>query len=285
MNILVTGGAGFIGSNLCRSLIANNYKVICVDNESTGKKNNINELLVNSNFSYISHDISSGVLDLSVDVIFNLACPTPPAFVKNNPELVINSSIQGTKNIIKVAEKNKSKIIHISSVRVLEDPVGANVYSDSKKESEQLISEYDNFIIIRMASVYGPGMLPNDSRVIPQFIQKALNNKSLHIWGDGSQQDTFVYIDDVISFMVNSMLIKETRLCTIGSKVPISIKNLAHKIIKLTNSLSQIEYINGYTSNRTLDFLRDVNNFHTNISLTTGLINTIKYFKTKLKVI
>lgn len=279
MNVLITGGAGFIGSHLCSALVKDKHNVICIDNETTGIKNTINNLLNNSNFLYINGDISKTVYDLNVDIIFNLACPTPPLFVKNNPELVLDSSNYGILNLIKLAKKYNSKLIHISSIKVLEDNLGTNIYTDAKRISETLVSKYDNSIIIRLASVYGPGMLLNDSRVIPQFILKALNNENLIIWGDGTQLDTFAYIDDIISFLINSINY-DNELYTIGSKDIISINDLAKIIIKLAHSHSNTEFLNNFSSTRTLNYLQSISiKYNDTINLANGLINTINHFK------
>ena len=279
MNIIITGGAGFIGSNLSVALLKH-HNVICVDNEATGNKNNILDLLKFKNFKYVNADISTyNFENIKADVVFNLACPTPPLFVKNNPELVQRASHEGTINLINFAEKNNSKIVHVSSVRVDEDPVGANVYSDSKRLSEELIKSYKNSTIIRLASVFGPKMMLSDSRVIPQFIQKALKNEDIIIWGTGEQLDTFAYIEDVVTYFINSIT-SNNGLYTIGSKEPISIKDLANKIIALTNSSSKIQHIPNYTSTRTLNYLDKIDsNFYISVDLISGLQQTVNYFK------
>jgi UDP-glucuronate decarboxylase len=281
MNILITGGSGFIGSNLCLSLLNHKHNVVCLDNETTGSRITINQLTTNTNFTYISKSIYDDLsyLNFKIDIIFNLACPTSPLFVKNNPELVIKSSNQGVLNLIQLAKLNNSKLIHISTIRVNEDLPGINIYTDSKRISEELIQKYNNFIIIRLASVFGPNMLINDSRVIPQFIQKSLKNENLTIWGNGNQLDTFAYIDNIINVLINAILYVPG-IYTFGSKNVISIKDLAYTIISLTNSSSKIKFLNNFISTRTLNYLNDIHDDYIDIiDLKSGLLNTINYFK------
>lgn len=282
MNILVTGGVGFLGSNLCHALLRLNHKVICVDNEITGNINNIKSLFNNSNFIYIKNDIANITFNSNIDIIFNLACPTSPGFVKNNPLLVEKSCNNGLLNIINLAKLYSSKLIHISSVKVNEDSPGVNVYSDSKRISEQLIQElYNDYVIIRLGSTYGPNMLKTDSRVIPQFIYNSLIGNPLTLWG-GNQLDTFMYVDDVINFFIYSLIYSNT-ITTIGSTESITIKQLANKIIKLSNSKSTINIIDNFMSTRTLNYLRCIDsNFKNTISLDNGLLITINYFKSLL---
>lgn len=283
MKALITGGAGFIGSNLCSALLNNKNLVVCIDNETTGSSDTINDLNQNENFTYINQDIlnlSEDFFDkFNFDVVFNLACPTPPAFVRDHPNLVKTASIEGAKRLIELIEKKNIKLIHVSTVRVNEDPPGINVYTDSKRYSEELVLGYNNSVIVRLASVYGPNMLKNDSRVIPQFIQKALSNQNLTMWGDGSQLDSFAYIDDVVNFLLFSVSLPY-EIYTIGSSVPISIKQLAEKIITVSESKSHIEFINPeFKSARTLNYLNDISfYFKETADLDKGLSKTIDFF-------
>jgi len=278
MKILVTGGAGFIGTNLCLQLLRKGHFIDCIDNESTGNYDNIRSCVDNSAFTYIKGSINSTTLNNEYDIIYNLACPTSPSYVKKFPAKVI-SAANGVNNLIQIAKKSKAKLIHLSSIKVLEN---CDVYSSTKKYVEQLIqSNYENSIIIRLSSVYGPNMLDSDSRVIPQFIMNSLLGNPIIIWGDGSQLDSFAYVDDIVHFLINCQ--KYTNgLYTVGCRELVSIKFLANRIIELSNSKSSIFYHADFKSTRNVDYINHIDSSYSPLwSLTEGLINTIDHFKNR----
>ena len=224
--ILVTGGAGFIGSHLCKVLIDQGHNVICLDNLFTGSKDNISELINNPNFEFINHDIIEPYFRSNIDEIFNLACPASPVHYQYNPIKTVKTCTIGVINMLGLARKNNAKILQASTSEVYGDPkihpqdenYNGNVnplgfrscYDEGKRCSETLFMDYYrehnlNIKIVRIFNTYGPNMAIDDGRVISNFICQALENKDLTIYGDGSQTRSFQYIDDLVKGMIKMM--------------------------------------------------------------------------------
>ena len=266
-NILITGGAGFIGSHLSKRLLNENNKVICVDNLFTGNMNNISDLIDNPNFQFIDHDITKPLYLEDIDQIYNLACPASPINYQKNPIKTVKTCTIGVINILGLAKKNKAKILQASTSEVYGDPeihpqkedYNGNVnpigfrscYDEGKRCSETLFMDYYRehnlkIKIVRIFNTYGSNMSIDDGRVVSNFINQALNDLDLTINGDGSQTRSFQYIDDLINGMVSMMESDDKFIgpINLGNPNETSIKDLASKIIDLTESKSKIVYKN-----------------------------------------
>lgn len=263
--VLVTGGAGFIGSNLCRRLLEEGYAVTSVDNYLTGTKINIRELSAFNLFSAVEHDITNPLF-LETDLIYNLACPGSPVSYQENAIRTVKASVLGSVNMLGLARRTGATIIQASTSEVYGDPeihpqpesylgnvnpVGPRAcYDEGKRCAETLFMSYHRqhqvrVKILRIFNTYGPGMLPGDGRVISNFITQALHNRNITIYGNGSQTRSFQYIDDLIEAM---MLVKEsddtlTGPLNIGNPEEITIVDLAKKIIDLTSSSSKLIFL------------------------------------------
>ena len=257
--ILVTGGAGFIGSNLINKLINEDNEIICVDNLFTGNKKNIYTFLDKPNFTFILHDVTFP-LYLEVDEIYHLACPASPVHYQRNPVQTTKTCVMGTINMLGLAKRTKAKILQASTSEIYGDPDNKNVptkenyrgnvnsmgpracYDESKRLGETLCYIYSNYFnvhtnIIRPFNVYGPGMRQNDYRIFPNFISNILNNKALRIYGTGNQTRTYCYISDAIEgFLRVTALGKSGEAYNIGNTKPeISVK----EIVKIFKNLAK----------------------------------------------
>ena len=260
--ILVTGGAGFIGSHLCTRLINDGHDVICLDNFFTGSKDNILHLLGNKHFELVRHDVTVPYQAI-VDEIYNLACPASPVHYQHDPIKTIRISILGAINMLDLASEVHAKILQASTSEVYGDPVihpqtesyWGNVntvgirscYDEGKRASETLFVDYfrerkTRVKIIRIFNTYGPRMLPNDGRVVTNFIGQALRGEDLTIYGSGNQTRCFQYIDDLIEGMIRMMNTKDDFIgpVNIGNPNEFTIKELAEKIIEMTNTKSKL---------------------------------------------
>lgn len=266
--ILVTGGAGFIGSHLCEALLEKGNTVICVDNFCTGNKENIKPFINNKAFHLITHDITTPFkIKGPIDQIYNLACPASPVDYQDIPIETLLVCAEGTKNMLDLAIQKKARFLHASTSEVYGNPLehpqkesyAGNVncigtrscYDEGKRFAESLIVNYAkkfhlNTRIVRVFNTYGPRMRKNDGRVIPSFIHQALQCKSLTIYGDGYQTRSFCYIQDLVESLIN-MMNKENfnGPVNIGNPEEISMKQLAEFIIQLTQSKSKIIYKSG----------------------------------------
>ena len=306
-NILVTGGAGFIGSHLCKALIDLGHNVICLDNLFTGSKDNIADLLNYPNFKFINHDIIEPYFNKNIDEIYNLACPASPIHYQYNPIKTIKTCTIGVINILGLAKSNNAKILQASTSEVYGDPLihpqneayNGNVnpigyrscYDEGKRCSETLFMDYHRehklkIKIVRIFNTYGPNMAINDGRVVSNFISQALNEKDITINGDGQQTRSFQYIDDLIKGMILMMNSDDsfTGPVNIGNPGEITIKELALKILKLTKSNSNLIFQNlpqDDPKRRMPDISLATENLNwiPNIGLDFGLNKTIKYFK------
>ncbi len=304
--ILVTGGAGFIGSHLCERLLKEGNEVICLDNYFTGSKQYITHLLDNPFFEIIRHDITSPFF-IEVDEIYNLACPASPVHYQCNPIKTIKTSVMGAINMLGLAKRIKAKVFQASTSEVYGDPkvhpqpesywgnvnpIGRrSCYDEGKRCAETLFIDYhhQNKVRIKIARIfntYGPRMHPNDGRVVSNFIMQALQNQVITINGNGKQTRSFQYIDDLVEAMLRMMATGDevTGPVNIGNPREISILELAAKIIELTGSKSQIVY-KPLPDDDPLQRQPDISqakkllNWVPKIELETGLIKTIEYFR------
>lgn len=262
--ILVSGGAGFIGSHLCTRLIEEGNEVICVDNFFTGSKKNVLHLLDNHNFELVRHDVVNPYF-AEIDEIYNLACPASPIKYQIDPIQTIKTSVMGAINMLGLAQRLKAKILQASTSEIYGDPVihpqpesyWGNVnpvgyrscYDEGKRCAETLFMDYHRqnkvrIKIIRIFNTYGPKMLPHDGRVVSNFIIQALNNQDITVYGNGNQTRSFQYIDDLIDGMIRVMNTGDdfTGPVNIGNPREFSILELAMKVIEFTGSKSKIVY-------------------------------------------
>jgi|TARA_B100001063_G_scaffold243354_1_gene273772 UDP-glucuronate decarboxylase len=308
--ILVTGGAGFIGSHLCKKLIEQGNDVICIDNYFTGTKENIAELFNNPYFEAIRHDICFP-LYVEVDEIYNLACPASPIHYQHDPVQTTKTTVHGAINMLGLAKRVNARILQASTSEVYGDPAEhpqkedywGNVnpigprscYDEGKRCAETLFFDYQrqhdlDIKVIRIFNTYGPNMHPNDGRVVSNFIVQALTNQDITVYGNGEQTRSFCYVDDLIDGMIKMMssakgIYGPTNL---GNPIEYKIIELAEMIIKLTNSKSKIINKNLPTDDpvrRKPDISKakkDIN-WEPNIDVTDGLKKTIDYFKKQIK--
>ena len=306
-NILVTGGAGFIGSHLCKSLINLGHKVICLDNLFTGSITNISEIKDNPNFEFINHDIIDPYYRDNIDEIYNLACPASPIHYQMNPIKTIKTCTLGTINILGLAKRNNAKILQASTSEVYGDPEShpqkenyfGNVnpigirscYDEGKRCAETLFMDYYRehnlkIKIIRIFNTYGPMMAIDDGRVVSNFINQAISGKNITIYGDGFQTRSFQYIDDLIKGIIKLMNSKDSFIgpVNIGNPKEISIRDLASRVLKLTGSKSKLIFQSlpqDDPKRRMPDISLAIDKLKWSpvIDLDSGLKSTIKYFK------
>lgn len=304
--ILVTGGAGFLGSHLCERLLKDGNEVICLDNYFTGSKSNINHLLSNPDFELIRHDITFPYY-IEVDEIYNLACPASPIHYQHDPIQTIKTSVIGAINMLGLAKRINAKILQSSTSEVYGDPkehpqtetywgnvnpIGVrSCYDESKRCAETLFIDYhrQNNVktkIIRIFNTYGPRMNQNDGRVVSNFIVQALKNNDITIYGTGNQTRSFQYVDDLIEGMVRMMNTDDSIIgpINIGNPNEFTILELAEKIIELTGSKSKIIFKPLPSDDPTqrqpnIDQAKKILNWKPEIQLDEGLIKTIDYFK------
>lgn len=310
--ILVTGGAGFIGSHLCEHLINENNEVICLDNFFTGSKQNISHLLQNPYFELIRHDVINPIF-LEVDEIYNLACPASPIHYQYNPIKTIKTSVMGAINMLGLAKRTKAKILQASTSEVYGDPeihpqtedywghvnpIGTrSCYDEGKRCAESLFINYNKqnqvrIKIIRIFNTYGPRMHPNDGRVVSNFIVQALQNQDITVYGNGSQTRSFQYVSDLIEGMMRMMKTDDYIIgpINIGNPGEFTILELAEKILQLTSSKSKIVYKPLPEDDPTqrqpnISKAKSIlNNWEPKVPLEEGLKLTIDYFKKELNL-
>lgn len=308
--ILVSGGAGFIGSHLCTRLVKEGHEVICLDNFFTGSKSNVLHLLGNCNFEIVRHDVSLPY-SAEVDEIYNLACPASPIQYQIDPIQTVKTSVMGAINMLGLAHRVKAKILQASTSEVYGDPyvhpqpesywgnvnpVGfRSCYDEGKRCAETLFMDYhrQNKVkvkIIRIFNTYGPQMLPNDGRVVSNFIVQALKNEDITIYGSGTQTRSFQYVDDLIEGMIRMMATGDdfTGPVNIGNPNEFSILELAKKVIKMTGSASKIifqplPHDDPKQRQPDITLAKDKLNWQPNVELNEGLQHTIEYFKQVIK--
>jgi UDP-glucuronate decarboxylase len=309
--VLVTGGAGFIGSHLCERLLQEGHEVICVDNFYTGTKDNIKHLINNPYFEIIRHDITFP-LYVEVDEIYHLACPASPVHYQKDPVFTIKTAVHGTINMLGLAKRTGAKILLASTSEVYGDPevhpqpeeyrgnvnpIGPRAcYDEGKRCAETLFFDYHRhhkvkIKIARIFNTYGPRMQINDGRVISNFIVQALKGEDITVYGDGSQTRSFCYIDDMIEGLIRLMNTPDevTGPINLGNPKETSILELAQKIIQLTGSNSKIVFKplpQDDPRRRCPDITKAklILNWEPKVSLEEGLKTTIEYFKLKLGI-
>jgi UDP-glucuronate decarboxylase len=311
-NVLVTGGAGFIGYHLCNRLLSEGNYVLCMDNLYTGSKDNIAMFIENKNFQFIKADVSNdeGLCFIKdVDEIYNLACPASPIHYQRNPTDTLKASILGAFNIVKFAKRENAKVLQASTSEIYGDPIehpqkesyfgnvntvgSRSCYDEGKRCAETVFRDYNKQLgidtrIVRIFNTYGERMHPNDGRVVSNFIMQALNNKNITVYGDGLQTRSFQYVSDLIEGMVRIMngTFSEYPLFNIGNPEEITIYDLAKKIITLTGSSSIIVHKelpkdDPFKRKPDISRAKKILDWSPKVSLTEGLIKTINYFKSK----
>ncbi|MGB9746443.1 MAG: UDP-glucuronic acid decarboxylase family protein [Bacteroidales bacterium] len=304
--ILVTGGAGFIGSHLCERLLREGNEVICLDNFFTGTRRNIVHLLANPDFELVRHDIITPYY-AEVDEIYNLACPASPIHYQFNPIKTVKTSVMGAINMLGLAKRVKAKVLQASTSEVYGDPlehpqketywghvnpIGRRAcYDEGKRCAETLFMNYHiqnnvRIKIIRIFNTYGPRMHPNDGRVVSNFIVQALQGKDLTIYGDGSQTRSFQYVDDLLEAMIRMMDTPDTVTgpVNIGNPSEFTILELAEKVIRITGSRSRITYLplpedDPVQRQPDISQAKKLLHWEPGISLDEGLEKTVAYFR------
>jgi UDP-glucuronate decarboxylase len=308
--ILVTGGAGFLGSHLCEKLLQEGNEVICMDNFFTGSKRNVIKLLDNPYFELFRHDITEPA-NLEVDEIYNLACPASPIHYQYDPIKTVQTSVMGAINMLGLAKRTGAKVLQASTSEVYGDPsvhpqpesywgnvnpIGIrSCYDEGKRCAETLFFDYHRqngvrIKVVRIFNTYGPNMHPNDGRVVSNFIVQALKGKDITIYGDGSQTRSFCYCDDLIRGFIAMMATGDdvTGPINIGNPGEFTIKQLAELVIELTGSKSKLVYEPLPSDDPTqrkpvIDKARDVLGWEPTIPLREGLVRTIAYFDELLR--
>ncbi len=304
--ILVTGGAGFLGSYLCERLLNEGNEVACLDNYFTGQKRNVIHLIDNPYFELIRHDVTMPFF-IEVDEIYNLACPASPIHYQYNPIKTIKTSVSGAINMLGLAKRIKAKVLQASTSEVYGDPevhpqpesywghvnpIGTRAcYDEGKRCAESLFVNYHKqnnvrIKIIRIFNTYGPKMHPHDGRVVSNFIVQALEGEDITIYGDGKQTRSFQYVDDLIDGMIKLMNTGEdfTGPVNVGNPDEFTMLELAQKVIELTGTKSKIVYQplpadDPMQRKPDITLAKKVLNWEPKINLEEGLIKTIEYFK------
>lgn len=307
-NILITGGAGFIGSHLCERLLNEGNHIICLDNFFTGSRKNIEHLLDNKDFELIRHDIVEPIL-IEADEIYNFACPASPVHYQYNAIKTIKTSVLGVTNMLGLAKRARAKILQASTSEVYGDPIvhpqkesyWGNVnpigirscYDEGKRVAETLMMDYHrqhnvDIKIVRIFNTYGPRMAENDGRVVSNFIVQALKGDDITIYGDGMQTRSFCYVDDLVNGII-SLMNKENFIgpVNIGNDGEYTIKELAEMIIELTNSNSKIVYKplpsdDPCKRRPDLTLARTELGYEPKVHVRDGLLKTIEYFANTL---
>jgi len=309
--ILVTGGAGFVGSHLCERLLNEGNEVICLDNYFTGSKRNIEHLMDHHYFELVRHDIINPYM-IEVDEIYNLACPASPVHYQYNPIKTIKTSVMGAINMLGLAKRVKAKILQASTSEVYGDPnvhpqeesywgnvnpIGLrSCYDEGKRCAETLFMDYNiqnevDIKIIRIFNTYGPRMHPNDGRVVSNFIVQALKGDAITIFGDGKQTRSFQYVDDLVEGTVRMMNSRDGFLgpVNIGNPNEFTMLELAQQVLDLTGSKSKLTFKplpQDDPMQRQPDISlakKELNGWEPKIQLKEGLTHTIEYFDNLLK--
>ncbi len=310
--ILVTGGAGFIGSHLCERLLKEGNEVICLDNYFTGSKSNILHLLKSPYFELIRHDVTHPYY-VEVDEIYNLACPASPIHYQYNPIKTIKTSVMGSINMLGLAKRIKAKILQASTSEVYGDPeihpqpesywgnvnpIGVrSCYDEGKRCAESLFLNYHrqnnvNIKVVRIFNTYGPRMHPNDGRVVSNFIVQALKNEPITIFGDGTQTRSFQYVDDLLEGMIRMMNTSDNFIgpVNLGNPHEFSMLDLANEVLSITGSKSKIVFHplpEDDPTQRQPDITlakEKLNSWEPVVQLKEGLEKTINYFENTLSI-
>ena len=305
--ILVTGGAGFLGSHLCDRLVRSGHDVVCLDNFFTSQKSNVEHLLDCRNFELIRHDVTEPIV-LEVDEIFNLACPAAPGHYQYNPIKTIKTSVLGAINMLGLAKRVHARILHASTSEVYGDPsvhpqpesyrgnvnpIGPRAcYDEGKRAAETLMFDYHrqnkvDIKVIRIFNTYGPRMHPYDGRVVSNFIRQALAGETITLYGDGSQSRSFCFVDDLIDGMLAMMNSRDgfTGPVNLGNPTEFTIRELAEVIVELSGSSSRIEQSRELPEDDPLQRKPDISlakhelDWEPSIHLRQGIEKTIEFFK------
>lgn len=308
MKILVTGGAGFLGSHLIDRLLLLGHEVICLDNFYTGNKKNITKHLLDPNFELVRHDVTFPMY-FEIEGIFNLACPASPVHYQNDPVQTLKTSVHGAINLLGLAKRTKARIFQASTSEIYGDPTIApqredywgnvnpvgirSCYDEGKRAAETLFFDYHrqhgvDVRVARIFNTYGPRMALDDGRVVSNFILQALQNKPITIYGDGNQTRSFCYVDDLIDGFIKLFFDVEIHEpVNLGNPDPISMIQLASEVIELTGSKSEIQHLalpQDDPTNREPDITkaRSILNWSPTYSRLDGLSQTINYFKNEI---
>jgi UDP-glucuronate decarboxylase len=309
MRILITGGAGFIGSHLCERLLGNGDEILCLDNFFTGRRANIAKLIDNHRFELIRHDVIEPIL-LEVDQIYNLACPASPVHYQYNPVKTVKTSVMGMINMLGLAKRVRARILQASTSEVYGDPLvhpqpeayWGNVnpiglrscYDEGKRIAETLMMDYhrQNRVDTRIARIfntYGPRMLEDDGRVVSNFIVQALGGKSLTLYGAGDQTRSFCYVDDLVDGLIRLMNTEDLHEpVNLGNPFEFTIKELANEVKRICGSNSNVEYLplpQDDPKQRKPDISRaqTLLGWNPTIQLDQGLQKTVAYFRERRK--
>ena len=309
MRILVTGGAGFIGSHLCERLLTEDHEVICLDNFFTGRRENIFHLLDDRRFELIRHDVIEPIL-LEVDQIYNLACPASPIHYQYNPVKTVKTSVMGAINMLGLAKRVHARILQASTSEVYGDPqvhpqpeeywgnvncVGIRAcYDEGKRLAETLMMDYHrqnkvNIRIARIFNTYGPRMLENDGRVVSNFIVQALHDEPLTLYGTGEQTRSFCYVDDLVEGLIRLMNVEDAHEpVNLGNPTEFTIGELARLVIELCGSKSEVKFCplpqdDPKQRKPVIARAERLLNWTPHIPLREGLQHTISYFAGRIK--
>jgi UDP-glucuronate decarboxylase len=304
--VMVTGGAGFLGSHLCERLLKDGCDVLCVDNFYSGTRDNVSHLIGNPHFELMRHDVTFPIY-VEVDEIYNLACPASPIHYQWDPVQTTKTSVHGAINMLGLAKRTKAKILQASTSEVYGDPevhpqpesywghvnpIGIrSCYDEGKRCAETLFFDYHRqhnlqIKVARIFNTYGPRMHPQDGRVVSNFIVQALSGEDITIYGDGSQTRSFCYVDDLIDAFVRLMATPDdfTGPVNLGNPIEFTILELANEVIRMTNSTSKIIFeklpLDDPKQRRPdINLAKKSLGWNPQINLSDGLINTIEYFK------
>ncbi len=308
MRILVTGGAGFIGSHLCERLLAGGHDVICLDNFFTGSKDNILHLMDSHRFELIRHDVVEPIL-VEVDQIYNLACPASPVHYQYNPVKTVKTSVMGAINMLGLAKRVRARILQASTSEVYGDPqvhpqvesywgnvnpIGIrSCYDEGKRVAETLFMDYHrqnavDIAIVRIFNTYGPRMAENDGRVVSNFVLQALRGEDITVYGEGQQTRSFCFVDDLVEGFIKMMNTKGlTGPVNLGNPVENTILEFAQKIIAITGSSSKIvnkplPADDPKQRNPNISLAREKLGWEPKVQLDAGLRRTVEYFAKRL---
>ncbi len=309
MNIVITGGSGFVGSYLCEKLINDGHKIIVIDNLLTGSRENINNLLDNENFSFIEHDVQDHIeIDDKVDYVLHFASAASPKAYTEHPVNTLKAGSVGTINTLGLAKKHSAEYLLASTSEVYGDPLISpqneeywgnvnpngerSMYDEAKRFAEAAVATYSRSYglktkIVRIFNTYGPRMQLNDGRVVTNFIVQALRNENITIYGDGTQTRSFSYVEDTVAGIISLMNSTEYDVFNIGNPNEMTVGQLAEKIIKLTNSTSEIKYLelpNDDPKQRKPDITKAKTklNWEPKVNLDEGLAKTITWVEEQL---
>ena len=309
MNIVITGGSGFVGSYLCENLINDGHKIIVIDNLLTGSTENINNLMDNENFSFIEHDVQNHIeIDDKVDYVLHFASAASPKAYTEHPVNTLKAGSVGTINTLGLAKKHDAEYLLASTSEVYGDPLVSpqneeywgnvnpngerSMYDEAKRFAEAAVATYSRSYnlktkIVRIFNTYGPRMQLNDGRVVTNFIVQALRNENITIYGDGSQTRSFSYVEDTVAGIISLMNSSEYDVFNIGNPNEMTVGQLAEKIIELTDSTSEIKYLelpNDDPKQRKPDITKAKTklNWEPKVNLEEGLTKTITWVQEQL---